>query len=197
MPSMRLAAGLIAVALIVTASVDSAHGIRSSADIDRDVDAALARLYATVPNTRQLANRARGILVFPSIVKAGFLFGAQYGEGALRQRGATAGYYNSIAASYGLQAGIQSFGYALFFMSDSGLRHLEKTGGFGEGMWTKRGKAWHIQMRDTLPSGERASSVNIMTVIDKNRITWESVDRQAGGVLLPSVGPVNGCWPDS
>ena len=130
MPSMRLAAGLIAVALIVTASVDSAHGIRSSADIDRDVDAALARLYATVPNTRQLANRARGILVFPSIVKAGFLFGAQYGEGALRQRGATAGYYNSIAASYGLQAGIQSFGYALFFMSDSGLRHLEKTGGF-------------------------------------------------------------------
>jgi len=68
--------------------------------------------------------------VFPSIVKAGFLFGAQYGEGALRERGKTVGYYNSAAASYGLQAGVQAFGYALFFMSDSAVRYLDKSGGF-------------------------------------------------------------------
>ena len=68
--------------------------------------------------------------MFPSIVKAGFLFGAQYGEGALRERGKTVGYYNSAAASYGLQAGVQAFGYALFFMSDSAVRYLDKSGGF-------------------------------------------------------------------
>lgn len=67
---------------------------------------------------------------------------------------------------------------------------FDSNGGFGEGMWTKKGKSWHIQMRDTLPTGEKASSVNILTVIDKDRVTWESVGRQAGGVLLPNVGPV-------
>jgi lipid-binding SYLF domain-containing protein len=105
----------------------------SAAEIDRDVDAALTRLYASIPDAQQLATRARGILVFPSIVKAGFLFGAQYGEGALRQQGATAGYYNSVAASYGMHAGIQRFGYALFFMSDSALRYLDDSGGFEVG----------------------------------------------------------------
>jgi lipid-binding SYLF domain-containing protein len=94
------------------------------------VDAALARMREAVPNAKQLASQAKGILVFPSIVKAGFLFGAQYGEGALRRKGKTAGYYNTVAASYGLQAGIQSFGYALFFMSDSALAYLDKSGGF-------------------------------------------------------------------
>jgi lipid-binding SYLF domain-containing protein len=83
-----------------------------------------------VPNSRQIANQAKGILVFPNIVKAGFLWGAQYGEGALRRKGRTVGYYNTVAASYGLQAGIQSFGYTLFFMTDSALQYLETSGGF-------------------------------------------------------------------
>jgi lipid-binding SYLF domain-containing protein len=72
--------------------------------------------------------------VFPNIVKAGFLLGAQYGEGALRQRGKTVGYYNSAAASYGLQAGAQRFGYALFFMSDSAVNYLNTSGGFELGV---------------------------------------------------------------
>jgi lipid-binding SYLF domain-containing protein len=72
--------------------------------------------------------------VFPSIVKAGFLFGAQYGEGALRQRGKTVGYYNTAAASYGFQAGAQRFGYALFFMSDSAINYLSSSGGFELGV---------------------------------------------------------------
>jgi lipid-binding SYLF domain-containing protein len=125
----RLSAWLLALALAVTVTAEPA-GAGSAAEIDRDVDTALARLYANFPDARRLGNQARGILVFPSIVKAGFLFGAQYGEGALRQKGATAGYYNSVAASYGLQAGIQVFGYALFFMSDSALRYLDRSGGF-------------------------------------------------------------------
>jgi lipid-binding SYLF domain-containing protein len=106
----------------------------SAAEINRDVDAALASMYASVPETRQLASQAKAMLVFPNIVKAGFLLGAQYGEGALRQRGKTVGYYNSAAASYGLQAGAQRFGYALFFMSDSAVKYLSDSGGFELGV---------------------------------------------------------------
>jgi lipid-binding SYLF domain-containing protein len=130
--STRLTASLFVLALAVSVTAGPA-GAGSAAEIDRDVDAALARLYRGIPQARQLGNQARGVLVFPSIVKAGFLFGAQYGEGALRRNEATAGYYNSVAASYGLQAGVQTFGYALFFMSDSALRHLDNSGGFEVG----------------------------------------------------------------
>ena len=99
----------------------------SAEGIDRDVDAALSSLYDTTPFAKVLAANARGILVFPNIVKAGFLVGAQYGEGALLRGGKTVGYYNIAAASYGLQAGVQSFGYALFFMTGSALDYLEKS----------------------------------------------------------------------
>jgi lipid-binding SYLF domain-containing protein len=130
---MRLAMGLLAFLLAVTTAVHPAHAL-SAAEIDRDVDAALTRMYESVPNAKQLSTQAKGVLVFPHIVKAGFLFGAQYGEGALRRRGRPAGYYNSVAASYGFQAGIQKFGYALFFMSDSALTYLDKSDGFELGL---------------------------------------------------------------
>ncbi len=102
----------------------------TTAEVDADVDAALGRLYGAVPEARTLAERARGVLVFPSIVKVGFIGGAQFGEGALRVGGKTAGYYHSFAGSYGFQAGIERFGYALFFMSDSALRYLDTSGGW-------------------------------------------------------------------
>lgn len=107
----------------------------SAAQIDRDVDYALQTLYQTTPAARKLAAKAKGILVFPSIVKAGFMVGAQYGRGgALRVRGRTVGYYQSAAASYGMQAGVQSFGYALFFMSNEALDYLDRSGGWEIGM---------------------------------------------------------------
>ncbi len=102
--------------------------------IDRDVEAALRVLYDTLPTAKALAANAKGILVFPNIVKAGFLVGAQYGEGALLMGGKTAGYYNIAAASYGFQAGVQSFGYAMFLMSPSALDYLYKSGGWEVGV---------------------------------------------------------------
>jgi lipid-binding SYLF domain-containing protein len=102
----------------------------SASEINRDVTAALATLYQTTPGAKTLANQAKGILVFPNIVKAGFIIGGQYGDGALRENGKTVGYYRSLAASYGLQAGVQSFGYVLFFMDDASLRYLEKSDGW-------------------------------------------------------------------
>jgi len=128
---VRLAVGLLACALALATSMSARPAdAGSAAEINRGVVDALARLYATIPEARPLGSRAKGILVFPSIVKAGFLFGAQYGEGALRQRDKTTGYYSTVAASYGLQAGVQSFGYALFLMTDSAVRYLDSSGGW-------------------------------------------------------------------
>ncbi len=102
----------------------------AAADIDRGVDASLQRLYATTPAARTLARRASGILVFPGIVRAGFIGGAKYGTGALREKGSTTGYYNIFAGSYGLQAGVQTYDYALFFMSPSALNNLKSSQGW-------------------------------------------------------------------
>jgi lipid-binding SYLF domain-containing protein len=129
--NLRLSASLLAVALALNVTMIAwPAAAASKAEINRDVDAALVILYDKDPDARALGSRAKAVLVFPSIVKAGFLFGAQYGEGALREKGKTVGYYNTVAASYGLQAGVQTFGYALFFMTDSAVQYLAKSGGF-------------------------------------------------------------------
>jgi lipid-binding SYLF domain-containing protein len=107
----------------------------SASDITRDSNAALQQLYASNPEARHLAKRAKGILVFPAIVKAGFLVGAQYGSGgALFKNGRTAGYYNILAGSYGLQAGVQSFSYAMFFMDNDSLNYLNRSEGWEVGV---------------------------------------------------------------
>ena len=91
---------------------------------------AIQDMYAEEPKSKDLVARSKGILVFPTILKAGFMFGGQYGEGALRKKGRTVGYYNTVAASYGFQAGIQTYGYALIFMTDAALKYLDKSEGF-------------------------------------------------------------------
>ena len=106
----------------------------TAAEINRDVDVALENLYRTTPVAKQLAGIAKGILVFPRIVKAGLGIGGQYGEGALRVGGKTTGYYKTFAASYGLQIGAQRFGYALFFLDNEGLKYLKKSDGWEVGV---------------------------------------------------------------
>ena len=106
----------------------------SKAEIDRDARAALQTLYANNVMAKTLGKKAKGILVFPSILKAGFIVGGQGGNGALLKNGKTAGYYNTAAASYGLQAGIQNYGYAMFFMTDAALAYLDKSGGWEIGV---------------------------------------------------------------
>lgn len=102
--------------------------------IDREVDAALNKLLEDTPEAEIFRKEARGILVFPSIVKGGFMFGAQYGKGALRKQGETVGYYSNVAASYGLQAGVQTFGYAMFFMNEKSLEYLNESEGWEVGV---------------------------------------------------------------
>lgn len=105
----------------------------TASEIDQSVTAALAKLYNENDAARVLGAKAKGVLVFPEIRKGAFIVGAQYGYGALRKGGVSAGYYRTGAASYGFQAGVKKFGYALFFMTDSGLSYLDASGGWAIG----------------------------------------------------------------
>jgi lipid-binding SYLF domain-containing protein len=105
----------------------------TAAELDRDVDSAYQKLLAGSPAAKELASISKGVLIFPDIVKAGLVIGGQYGKGALRVGGKTKGYYNTAAASFGLQAGAQSFGYAMFFMTDDALKYLDKSDGWEVG----------------------------------------------------------------
>jgi lipid-binding SYLF domain-containing protein len=105
----------------------------TATQLNSDGQAALSRLYAQSDRARRYSRDARAILVFPKIVKAGFVVGGQGGEGVLFVKGKPAGYYKIGAASFGLQAGGQSFSYALFLMNDSALKYLRKSDGWAIG----------------------------------------------------------------
>jgi lipid-binding SYLF domain-containing protein len=125
---------LLLAALVTTAGGPPPARAGDRQDLDREAAAALADLTANNTAAKLLAEKARAVLVFPKIVKAGFMFGGQMGNGVLMKNGAPIGYYNSMAASYGLQAGLQVFGYALFFMNDGALAFLEKSEGWEVGL---------------------------------------------------------------
>ncbi len=102
----------------------------SAAEINRDAKNALQKLYKKSSSAKALGEKAKAILVFPGITKGGFLVGGQYGEGALMKEGKTIACYNTVAVSYGLQAGIQKYGYALVFMTDSAREYLDRSDGW-------------------------------------------------------------------
>lgn len=116
------------------ASVVCAGKSAEAAQIDREVDAALKKLFEDTPEAETFRKEAKGILVFPNVVKGGFMLGAQYGKGALRKEGKTVGYYSTLAASYGLQAGVQAFGYVMFFMNEKSLEYLDQSEGWEVGV---------------------------------------------------------------
>ncbi len=106
----------------------------SASEIDRKVAEALKTLYDTTPGAEVLGKKAKGMLVFPKIVKFGFLAGTQLGDGALLKEGKSTGYYRSVAASFGLQAGLQAFDYVLMFMDDESLDYLNRSAGWELGI---------------------------------------------------------------
>jgi lipid-binding SYLF domain-containing protein len=102
--------------------------------IDRDAKVALDKLYKNTPDAKVLADKSVAMLVFPSIVKGGFIIAGQFGDGALRKNGKSVAYYRSLAASYGFQAGVQAFGYVLFFMDDASLQYIDNSEGWELGV---------------------------------------------------------------
>ncbi len=124
----------ILLAAVLTLTVATAAQATEAADINKDSQQALANLYKTHPVAQTLAKSAKAILIFPSIVKGGFIIGGSYGEGALIKNGATVGYYNSVSGSWGLQAGAQTYGYAVFLMTDKAEQYIHKTQGWEIGV---------------------------------------------------------------
>lgn len=106
----------------------------SAAKLAKDAQAALNALYAKTPAAKTLGAKAAAILVFPRVTKAGLIVGGQYGEGALLKGGKAVAYYSTTGASYGLQAGAQTYGYVLFLMNDKAVKDLDAAQGFEVGV---------------------------------------------------------------
>jgi len=103
-------------------------------EIDVSVDVALERFTKEVNGSKELLAIAKGVLVFPSVYKAGFVVGGEYGEGALRVGGKTAGYYNTVAGSFGLQLGAQSKTIIILFIQQEALDKFRKSEGWKAGV---------------------------------------------------------------
>lgn len=106
----------------------------SGPEIDAGVRATLDTFFYKIRGARELANKSVAILVFPSVVKAGFGIGGEYGEGALLIRGQTADYYNTVSASVGFQLGVQERSVIIMFMTESALRQFRNTAGWKAGV---------------------------------------------------------------
>lgn len=125
-----LLATSLATAAMVPLTAPTLANAASPADLNQDSDQALQKLYSKNPSARLLGEHAKAILVFPKIIKAGLVFGGAYGEGELKQGDKVDGYYNSVTASWGLQAGAQSYGYAVFLMSQKAVDYIHRSQGW-------------------------------------------------------------------
>ena len=119
---------MLVIALVLTSALGAIA--QKTAEIDSKAEEAYRSLLAGSPAATLVAKDAKAVLVFPSIKKAGLVIGGQYGEGALRSGGKSIAYYKTTAASFGLQAGGQKFGYAMFFMNDGALKYLRESNGW-------------------------------------------------------------------
>ncbi len=106
----------------------------SATELEMDAARTLGTLYRHNPVAEAIGRQAKAILVFPKIVKAGLIVGGSYGEGVMLQGGQVVGYYSSASASWGWQAGAQSYAYVLFLMNDNALRHLDQSKGWELGV---------------------------------------------------------------
>ena len=136
MTTVRLTAALAVgiLAWTVTPVLAQDKGKTEAAKLASESQAALKNLYAGVPLAKELAKTATAILVFPSVTKAGLGIGGQYGEGTLLKGGAPVGYYKTTGASVGLQAGAQTYGYAMFFTNANAVAQLDNAKGFEVGV---------------------------------------------------------------
>ncbi len=130
-----IAAFVAAAGLGLTASAWAADAMKNSAaTLNKEGQETLNKLYARVPVAKSIGEKAEAILVFPKVTKAGFGIGGQYGEGVLLKGGKPVAYYNTAGLSTGLQAGAQTYGYAMFFMNQAALKALDSTSGFEVGV---------------------------------------------------------------
>ena len=153
--SILLATALATASMVPAAVLNSANAA-SASELDRDSNAALQNLYKTHPFAEELSRHAKAILIFPNIVKAGLVFGGAYGEGELKQGPIVDGYYNSVTATWGFQAGAQSYGYVVFLMSNKAVRYVHQTHG------------WEVGVGPTIVVVDEGMAKNLSTSTLKN-----------------------------
>jgi lipid-binding SYLF domain-containing protein len=127
-----LLAAIVSVSLILSAG--PALAADDAGELSKEANDALNSLYAQVDGAKALGAKAHAILVFPKVKKAGLGIGGQHGDGALIKNGKTVAYYSTSGGSFGLQAGVQTYGYAMFFMNPKALQELDKANGFEVGV---------------------------------------------------------------
>jgi lipid-binding SYLF domain-containing protein len=129
---MTIRARTIAFVLIVAFAFFGSVGAGNA--VGESVRETLNRLYRHAPGTQALIARSAGVLVFPTVVKAGIGVGGEYGEGELLIRGQTVGRYNTVAASIGFQLGAQARSVIIVFMTPGALDQFQRVDGFKVGI---------------------------------------------------------------
>jgi len=130
---MKILTTLIALSLMLT-GITAQAGLESKKEIDTKVEQAMQDFYKHTSAGKKLAGKASGVLVFPSVVKAGIGIGGEYGEGALLVKGKTAAYYNVASASIGFQLGAQARTQIILFMNDKVLKEFRNSQGWEAGV---------------------------------------------------------------
>jgi len=172
-------AALAAMAVVASGCTTTGTGTGDPAArrkaIDAGVDSSLSTLYQQVPGSRDLVGRAAGVLVFPNVMEAGFIFGASRGHGALRVGGNTVSYHATTSGSFGLQAGAQSTAVFLLFMTQDALRNFQNSRG-----WTVGADA----------------SVTLLTVGATAQMTTATAQQPVIGYVLSNRGLMAGLTMD-
>ena len=125
---------LVIVACAALLQLPSIASAASAQVIDANVDAALERFAKEVDGAQTYLDTAKGVLVFPKVIKAGLIIAGEFGEGALRVGGKTVQYYNTTAGSFGLQAGGQEKSIYIMFMTDEALAKFRDSSGWEAGV---------------------------------------------------------------
>jgi lipid-binding SYLF domain-containing protein len=162
-----LAVLTVAAAGCTTTSGASGDPAAQRQAIDSNADSALSRLYAQQPGTKELVASARGVLVFPTFVQAGFIFGGGSGQGVLRRGGKSVSYHRMTEASAGLLAGAQSQAVFLLFMTDEAMKRFEASSG-----WTVGADA----------------AVSMINVGANARVSTQTAQQQVIGFVMTNAG---------
>ncbi len=138
-PYRNLSAAALAAAFLAlggcttTGPQDPQTAAQQRSSINESANETLEKLYKAAPGSRTMAERAKGVLVFPNVVRAGFILGAEHGDGVLRVNGRNEGYYTTTGGSIGWQAGAQSRAIVLLFMTQAALDQFRDSNGWTAG----------------------------------------------------------------
>ncbi len=146
----------VAAAVISPVAMSGSAVAATVEELNASSSQALQTLYRINPAAASLSKSAVAVLVFPNVVKAGLVFGGAFGEGELREGSRVDGYYNSITASWGLQAGAESYSYVVFLMTPKALEYIRATHG------------WEIGVGPTVVLVDEGIAKNLSTSTLKN-----------------------------